>query len=279
MIMLSALLVSCLVAESVGFAEYTGDNYIEFVSVVENENRTQTWTYHVMITSQCSHWTIAWCGGPNSIVGASHDYVYGEDLGGESTTGLYGIQFKVDPWLQGTIVTYWFTLDVFYRMGAVEVGIANDSVEAVSGELLNTVTGPIVNYSITLSTKEKGINSMYVEAVAVTDSPFVNSVTFNWFGPFQTKGEAKRCMIGLGRPIWMDTDNEQADGFAAQHYMTENHLGYWYVNAIFEGGEHPNEAGEILDLSGISLQIPSVSLPLSVYRHFLPFRTRIYIFY
>jgi len=76
-LMLSLLLLSSIVAVPLVFAEFTGDNYVEFVSAVDNGNGTQTWTYHVMITSPRSHWIIAWCGGPNSIVGASHDYVYG----------------------------------------------------------------------------------------------------------------------------------------------------------------------------------------------------------
>lgn len=74
-----------------------------------------------MITGPRSHWTMAWCGGPNSIIGSSYDYSYGDNTGGLVNTGIHGILFEMKNELEGTVVTYSFTLDGVYDVGAVAV--------------------------------------------------------------------------------------------------------------------------------------------------------------
>jgi len=109
-----------------------------------------------MITSPRSHWTITWGGGPNSIVGASHDYVYGKVLGGLVNTSLCGIRFEIDIKLKGSIVMYWFTLDGVYERGTVDVEIVNDALGVVGGNrILDTVTGPVFTYDLTLRRGER----------------------------------------------------------------------------------------------------------------------------
>jgi len=144
------------VAVPVVITEFMGDNNIVFISAVDNGNGTQTWTYKVIITSPRSHWNIAWCGGPNSIVGASHDYVYGKALGGLVNTGLCGLRFEMDIKQKGSIVLYWFTLDGVYEMGTVDVEMVNDVLGVVGGDrVLYTITGPVLTHDPTLRSGEK----------------------------------------------------------------------------------------------------------------------------
>ncbi len=264
-LMLSLLLLISIVAIPLGFAEFTGDNYVEFVSAVDNGNGTQTWMYHVMITSPRSHWTIDWYGGPNSIVGASHDYEYSEDWGGLVNTDLHGIRFEMDTELKGMVVTYWFTLDGVYEMGPIEVGIVNASPENVTGgRILDTVISPVFTYSLTL--KMEGEDLAYIVAVAETDCVFITSVTFNWFGPFETEREDGPYETKLGNPVWIDVDSELSGGFVAQRKVIEDYLGYWYVNTEFKGGKHKGAADEILGLS-----IPTslfLNLPLAQFLYY-----------
>jgi hypothetical protein len=255
-LMLTILLLIPTVAVSVLFVGFSGDHTVEFVSVVDNENGTQTWTYRVMNTGSRAHWTIAWGGGANSIVGASHDYMYGKDLGGLAGTGLHAIQFGMETASKGNLATYWFTLDEVYKMGTVGIGTNYDPLRR-GDHRLDTITGPVVTYELTLKMEGEGIDSTYMVAVAETDCVLVHSVMFSWFGPFESKSEAGPYETGLGSPVWEDVDDVRLDGFVSQHKVVEDYLGCWYVVAVFEGGTHPGEASGTLDLFVIIHSIPS----------------------
>lgn len=243
------LLLISIVAVPLVFANFTGDTYVEFISVVDNGNGTQTWTYRVRITHPQSHWTIAWCGGPNSIVGTSHDYRYHEDLEGLTTTSLYGIRFEMDTELQGSIVTYWFTLDGIYEIGDVDVEIVTESPgDGGRTRILNTISGPVFTYDLALRRAGEGTETIYMVAVAKTDDMFINSVMFNWFGPFETKEETGPYATVLGNPVWIDVDAVRVGGFLTQHKVTEEHLGYWYIETKFQDGKYKGRADGILGL-------------------------------
>jgi len=176
----------------------------------------------------------------------------------------------MDTELRGMIVTYWFTLDDVYGMGVVEVGIVNASLENVArGRILDTVTGPVVTYSLTL--RMEGEDSTYMVAVAETDGVFITSVTFNWFGPFRTEREAGPYETELGNPVWTDVDSERSGGFATQHKITEDHLGYWYVNTEFKGGKHKGAADGLLGLSIPTSLLPKLPLAQFLYYYCKPF--------
>ena len=255
-LILVVLLLIPIIAVSGRFATFSGENFVEFVSVIDNENGTQTWMYRVMSTGSRTYWAIAWGGGANSIVGASHDYLYGKDLGGLVGTGLQGIQFEMEPASKGSIATYWFTLDEIYEMGAVSVG-TNHGSPGGGEQVLDTVIGPVVTYELTLRMEGEGENSTYMIAVAETDCVLVDSVMFNWFGPFENNRVAGPYETELGGPVLIDLDNERSDGFASQHKVVEEYLGCWYVEAVFEGGTQSGIASETMNLFVIIRGIPS----------------------
>jgi len=218
-----------------------GNGYeITLVSHTYDEvTNVSTWKYNVSVANNAphslSHWVIAWCGGYPSIKDAGPGrWEYRPPDNPDPTTGQYGIKFDSGV-KKGETVQFWFQL-----YGDFKEGVRDVAIKAGGDKYYGTVTGPVFTYKIEL-TLEGEDPDWFMKATATTDYPKVTSVTFRWYGPFGTEGEAGP--VGVAR--WIDVDDTSP--FEAQHKVTKDELGWWYVEAEFQGGQHPGTARATLD--------------------------------
>ena len=249
-------------------------NGYEIVFVSHTYDGTySTWTYTVTsgsgVSPAISHWIIAWCGGADSIADASHTYEYKAPDSPDPTTGKYGIKFDFS-FSEGVPVTFWFKLYGDFAQGDVEVTIKAGSDVVLTG----IETGPVFSFGVDGAITGTGEDDTWLVATAETDNPGITSVTFYWYGPFEagTSGpDVTRLWDGIAEwynhPTpgtltvdWVETDTT-APYESTPHLITLDHLGEWYVVAEFEGGFHPGEANDTVE---VNLVPWFTSLPLAM---------------
>jgi hypothetical protein len=243
------------------------------------------WTYDVTVLQDgseikdISHWILAFCGGEESILGASHSISYGADPSG---TYLWGIKFNQQV-TKGTKITFWFILDGDYPQSEVPVALkpGNDFLHG-------TITGPLVvtdAFTVEITVEgPQGVDPlpigyhdyrMKATATVATVSPIIVYVEFNWYGPFGESetpsaipAKLELTTVDILAPFesWyraIDLINNP------NGLLHDDDLGSWFVEAKFytlvitgQGGLYlKGIASDTLDISDVPW---FTSLPLAV---------------
>jgi len=181
---------------------------IVFLNRTYNNDGTSTWYYNVTFPawSNC-HWVIAWCGGVESIKGASHPY--------------------------------------YYNFVDVVVAVAGPSFPytTYSGKIF----GPVFTYTFDLSVITGNPNKMrasaYTDCPTVTSVTFS---WYGPFGPLETPTDDPN-ELDHTTTIPAPGNEMPSGTYVEEVTVTDALIGSWYVKAEFQGGYHTKTLYDTLE--------------------------------